>query len=580
MLATTSTRILLSTLAAASLTLPHLAAAQSPDDRLTAIEQQIRALNEELRRVRRELAARDAAVQSAQSEAARARREAQQAQASVTGVGASRGGAPRGSPRATPDAGAGPAGSPATAQAGPVASGQPGSTGPQQSSAVGPKGTFHLGGVTVTLGGFVEATGIYRSRNMVTDIATPWNAIPFATTALNHESEFRATARQSRVSLLASADIDATQRVQGYGELDLQGSAPTANSNESNSYNPRLRQAYATYDNTAIGVHALAGQAWSLATMNRSGITPRGEDVPLTIDAQYVPGFTWTRQPQLRVAKDLMGGRLWLAASLENPQTVYYAGGNGTGVATGTVNYQNLGVSNLNTTANYSDEIAPDLIVKLAADPGFGHYELYGLARFPHDRVSVVGGGHNDTKLAGGVGGGVILPVVPKMVDLELRGLAGYGIGRYGSSQLPDATISRTGAPAPLPEVQLLLGIIGHPTPAVDLYTYVGTEQIGSKTFNAGGKAYGYGNPLYSNAGCDVELSAATCTANTAGIVQGTLGGWWRFLQGDYGTVQAGAQYSYTRRSIFKGTTVAGSNASRDTDLNMGLVSLRYLPFQ
>jgi hypothetical protein len=336
---------------------------------------------------------------------------------------------------------------------------------------------------------------------------------------------------------------------------------------------------YGTYDNSQYGVHALAGQEWSLATMYRKGLTPRQEDVPLTIDAQYVPGFTWTRQPQFRAVKDFADNKLAIGFSIESPETVYTVGSNGTG-SPQTVNYTNTGVSSLNTTTTYSDEVAPDLILKAAADPGFGHYEIYGLARFPNDRVSVVGGGHGNTKLAGGVGGGTILPVIPKKLDFEIRALAGYGIGRYGSAQLPDATISPSGQPVPLGEVQALAGIIGHPVDAVDLYGYAGTEQIASKSYVVAGKAYGYGNPLYSNAGCGIELSTATCTANTSGIVQGTVGGWWRFFQGNYGTAEIGAQYSYTHRDIFRGAAPAGSNGNAGTDLNEVLVSLRYLPFQ
>ncbi len=62
--------------------------------------------------------------------------------------------------------------------------------------------------------------------------------------------------------------------------------------------------------------------------------------------------------------------------------------------------------------------------------------------------------------------------------------------------------------------------------------------------------------------------------------MQGTIGGWWRFLHGNFGTVQAGAQYSYTQRSIFKGTTAVGGGGNKGTDDNMVFVSLRYLPFQ
>jgi hypothetical protein len=38
--------------------------------------------------------------------------------------------------------------------------------------------------------------------------------------------------------------------------------------------------------------------------LDKTGITPRQEDIPLTIDAQYVVGFDWTRRRRpTRVAR-------------------------------------------------------------------------------------------------------------------------------------------------------------------------------------------------------------------------------------------------------------------------------------
>jgi len=454
----------------------------------------------------------------------------------------------------------------------------PGSVGQQQAGATGgPLGTFRIGGATVTLGGFVALEDVLRSRNETADIASNFNTgIPLRQSQAAHESEFRFTARQSRVSLLVQDDPTRAIHLAGYLEADFQGAAPTSNSLESDSYVPRLRQYYATFDDKGSGWHVLAGQAWSLMTLDKVGITPRQEDVPLTIDAQYVPGFNWTRQPQLRVAKDLDNHKLWLAASLENPQANYYVGPNGTGAPGGTtVNSTNAGGSGFFSGNNYSADVAPDVIVKAAFDPGWGHYEAYGIARLMQSRVSTVGSGHNDVTLAGGGGLGLIVPLIPRVLDFRASGLAGYGIGRYASGQLPDATLSASGAPAPLPELTALIGLEGHPAKEFDLYGYVGTEQIARRSFSSGGKAYGYGNALYSNAGCGIELSTATCVANTSGITQGTLGGWWRFYHGGFGTVQAGVQYSYTRRDIFGGV---GGHAG--TDENTVLTSLRFSPFQ
>lgn len=572
---------LMATASLAAAALLHPAMAQSADQRINGIERQIRGLNAELQRVRRELAAKDAAVRAAQAEATHAAEQSAATEKAVASLRPPNGFVPGDGRSAPVSFGFGPSHpeipSPKTnftsLNAVPVTDEE------RREGLVASKGTFHVGGATIQLGGFIEAAGIYRSRNEVTDIASSWNAIPLRQSQLNHEGEFRGTARQSRVSALVTGDVSNTQHIAGYVELDFLGAAGTANSNESNSYNPRIRHLYTSYDDDANGIHVLAGQSWSLATMLKVGVVPRQENLPAVINAQYVPGFTWARQPQIRVAKSF-DNKYWIAASLESPQTTYSIGSNGTGSNSGLANYNNPGISQLTPGQSYSTDIAPDAIVKFAADPGFGHYELYGLARVMQDRVSVVGNGHNNTRLAGGVGGGMILPVVPKLVDFELSGLAGYGIGRYGTSQLPDATISPTGAPEPLPAIHALVGVIGHPEPSVDIYSYVGTEQVGRKSFNVAGRPYGYGNPLYSNAGCDVELSTSTCTGNTSAIVQGTLGAYWRFLKGDFGTVQAGVQYSYTRRSVFRGLTAPGGGGNSGTDQNTALFNIRYFPFQ
>ena len=460
--------------------------------------------------------------------------------------------------------------------------------GQQKASAIGEYGRFQLGGVTVTLGGFVDATAIVRSRNEVADVSSSWNAIPYAQSPTYHEPEFRGSARNSRLALLIEGQVNPATKVSAYYEADFKVSGTTSNSNESNSYALGIREAFATIDRTDWGFHVLGGQAWSLVTLNRIGLTPRQEQIPLTIDSAYVPGFNWTRNWQLRFTKDFLDRRLWAAISFESPLASYYVNNaTSTGVIGGTTNDQNTGGSLLNATANYSTDIAPDVVAKLAYDPSFGHYEVYGLGRFFSDRVtSTVANvsGHNNTVLAGGVGAGFVLPIIGPALTFQASGLAGQGIGRYGEAQLPDATIGSRGQAIPIPEAEALLGLVWHPTRAWDLYSYVGSEQEAKRSYNEviGGKlaSFGYGNGFYSNAGCDTEGSALTCTANTRGITQGTLGAWWRFLHGTFGTLQAGTQWSYTRRTAFEGTGAkAGSALTPRTDDNIVMFSFRYLPF-
>src|SRR6266436_7580754 len=132
-----------------------------------------------------------------------------------------------------------------------------------------------------------------------------------------HLSEFRESAHQSRLALLAQGSVKEDTKLAGYFESDFQSAATTSNSVESNSYNPRLRQAYATLDKRDWGTYILGGQAWSLLTLFNSDMTPRREQIPLHIDAQYMPGFTWTRNPQLRAVQHL-GEMAAIGVSLES----------------------------------------------------------------------------------------------------------------------------------------------------------------------------------------------------------------------------------------------------------------------
>jgi hypothetical protein len=44
-------------------------------------------------------------------------------------------------------------------------------------------------------------------------------------------------------------------------------------------------------------------------------------------------------------------------------------------------------VNSCANVSNFSFNYAPDIIVKLAADPGWGHYEVIGIAGFAHETV-------------------------------------------------------------------------------------------------------------------------------------------------------------------------------------------------
>src|ERR1700733_20732 len=76
------------------------------------------------------------------------------------------------------------------------------------------------------------------------------------------------------------------------------------------------------------------GQMWSLVTETKKGVDNRTEAVPMTIDPAYTVGFSWARQYGFRVSKNF-NNHFWLAASLENPQTIFAASGNASNFALG-----------------------------------------------------------------------------------------------------------------------------------------------------------------------------------------------------------------------------------------------------
>jgi hypothetical protein len=307
--------------------------------------------------------------------------------------------------------------------------------------------------------------------------------------------------------------------------------------------------------------------------MYRDGLVPRQENVPLTIDAQYVVGFDWARQAALRVVKDFDNHRLWAGLSVEEPATLY----SGSLPSTLTNESTSAGGSNVNPSTTYSNNNAPDIIAKLAADPGWGHYEVYGLLRFLDANELNTGTTqfHSQVTTGEGIGAGMILPLIPQKLEFQVSGLFGKGVGRYGTSQLSDVTFSSTGKLEPLTEYSVMGGFVAHPTPVVDIYAYGGAEGAAQKSSGS----FGYGSPDTNLTDCYV--GGETCGAMTSNVIEGTIGAWWRVIKSAYGTAQVGAQYEYVQRNAFSGVgNTPGSTLTPSTNENMFLFSVRYLPFQ
>jgi hypothetical protein len=336
------------------------------------------------------------------------------------------------------------------------------------------------------------------------------------------------------------------------------------------------------------------GQLWSLATEDKKGISNVSGDImtPQTIDPNYVVGFVWTRQYGFRVTKTWDHFALGVAA--ENPQLLYTAslagntpyavlgsaGNNGgnynaaiSASATttyvqnytqepGTTSYlpvYNTVVANTNI-ANLSFNYAPDVIVKAALDPGWGHYEVIGISRFAHETIypgvttdiakygnqkdietgaavapaSSTAGSFSNSIALGGFGGSFRVPLGP-MVTMGAKGLWGAGMGRYGDSTLADVTANSWGGLSPLHGGSGLFTLEATPSPRLAIYANYGIDYAGRADYaNSGATTLGSPTATFCPAGF---TSPSQCTKSPTAAVLAAGGAW----GGHWGTPSASA---------------------------------------
>lgn len=503
-------------------------------------------------------------------------------------------------------------------------------------------------GITLTPGGFMAAETVFRNRALSADVNTPFTSIPYPGSSNAHVTEFNASGRQSRISMLVQGKLE-NVTIGGYYETDFLSAGATSNYNQSNSFTLRQRQFWgqAKFND---GFTFTGGQMWSLVTETGHAMDNRTEVTPLTIDAQYNVGFNWARQYGVRLTKSFLDSKVTLGFSIENseltPLTVH---GNPTGTSTSgavtvscpistacptgtttvggtTTTYTNYllgqagaGGGLLNSLANFTYTKAPDFIFKAVLEPGFGHYEVYGVVSTFRDRIfpcatasatapctldpTVVApsaeGAYNDSRSGGGIGASARWHLFNKHVDLGIKGMGGNGVGRYGTAQLPDATIRPDGTLALLHNYMGLGTLQIYPTKKLDIYMNAGDEYASRGQYFKTGATVpneGYGAIGFNNSGCWTETPPTTttpagttagagfvpgglssCTGDTRNIIEGTLGFWYRFYKGPMGAFQYGMQYSYVTRAAWSGTgSTAHPTGAPSANDSMVFTSFRY----
>ncbi|MGB9465850.1 MAG: hypothetical protein WBR10_12135, partial [Candidatus Acidiferrum sp.] len=400
-------------------------------------------------------------------------------------------------------------------------------------------------------------------------------------------------------------------KMSGYYEMDWLGACATSNSRQSNSYCMRQRQLWGQAAFSG-GWTVTGGQMWSLTTETRKGMDNRTEALPMTIDSQYHVGFTWQRQYGFRVTKNL-NDKAWVGLAVEEPQatltahnqpTAFFVGAPGAGG----------GLLNFTDPTGYSINKTPDFIAKAVFEPGFGHYEIFGILSDFRARVypcsaavAVVAlpaacpgttpsaaSAFNDSRVGGGIGVNFRAPIVANKAEFGIHLLGGDGVGRYSSAQLADVTARPDGTLAPIRGGSALGTLELHPNPKLDVYFNYGVEYASRAAYvfpnatTGAPVAVGYGSPFFNNAGCEASeplpsgpfttTSAAGCTGDIRNVQEGTVGIWHKIYSGPKGGIRWGLQYSYLFRNSWSGNnntpTAPGVNA-KAVD-NMVWTSFRY----
>ena len=254
-----------------------------------------------------------------------------------------------------------------------------------------------IGDTTISFGGFIKADMIYGSGGDGTlntySVGLPRNFAKAAASTDDWKVGF--TARESRFSFGTSTDDVGGHRLQTYLEMDF-NTAQDSPGNEvvSNSYNPRLRQAYGRWNGWEFG------QTYTTFTDLAA--------LPEILNQGKMAAFIYVTQPMIRYNMQAPGGKFMVA--LENPEDGY-------------------------GTNSYNDQSYPDLTARYEIRGNYGFYSVAGMLRNLEDDAS------GDEKLAGAVSLSARIPTIGRD-DVRLQ--YNYGaLGRYmGLFTYPDVDLA------------------------------------------------------------------------------------------------------------------------------------------
>lgn len=412
---------------------------------------------------------------------------------------------------------------------------------------------FRVGDTTIQVGATIDATTVGRSTATGNGLATSFGTIPFGNTPQGNLSELQMSAQNSRVSVLASGTLG-SMAVKGFIETDFLGNAPNALQVTANSNTPRMRLAWAQVRTGKF--EFLAGQAWSMLTPNRSGLSPVTGDVFVSqnIDLNLQMGLTWTRAMQFRFIAH-PNDTVTAGVALENPEQ-YVGSAVVLPKSLPTFEVDNGGVT------NQTPNRFPDIIAKAAFDPKMGrtrqHVEAGIVVRGfkTYDPASQT----KFNKVGTGVEAGGNFEVVPNFRILA-SGFWSDGGGRYiANVNGPDFIVNADASPTLVGSRSGLAGAeyTYRRTVAYGYFGYASFDQ--TVTTDTDGTPIGYGVQGSTSANHSLHETSLGATQ--------TL-----FRDPKVGAMQLLGQYSNVSRTPFSVPSGTPSHATT----NMVFVAVRYI---
>jgi hypothetical protein len=420
-----------------------------------------------------------------------------------------------------------------------------------------------IGGLQISPTGFFELGQVWRTRTVSSGFPTNFASVPFYNSVFGQRNQTLSSAAASRFGMQLDTKVLGFD-VLGVAEADFLGYQPGNLTTNSNSYGLRLRLAFADLKRDKWEI--LGGQAWSLLTPGRKGISPLPGSLFLTnnVDQSHQSGFVWARSPQLRITYHPTE-HIAMAIAAESGDT-YAGGSNGAGAIVLPAAFGSNYFGQIDNGSGGASVPTPntDIIAKIAFDPEFGgrsmHFEVAGLmtraAFFNPDN------GRHFAATGGGVALNAGIEVVPHLT-LFTNNFYTNGGGGFIFGEAPDLIIRGNGAPSLVPAGSIVDGLEYQAGRNWTFSAYYGGTYISRRVAidPSDGQPVGYG---FTNSPNSQNRSIQEITG-------GFIRRFWH--NPNYGTLQLMGQYSWIVRHPWY--TAPGQPAS--ANLNMVYGGLRYI---